>query len=100
MKDYRCKRSLILARVMAAFRHSFNDCNQRSWWRKCKHIHRNLMLINDHINFTGDNPLIGENDEEIGTAFSRYESCLHARISGSGKKKWLRNKNIDLKEGV
>ena len=49
------------------------------------------MLINDHINFTGDNPLIG-------AAFSRYESLTRKNIG-----KWQKvaaEQNIDLKEGV
>ena len=28
-----------------------------------------LMIINDHLNFTGRNPLIGPNDEELGVRF-------------------------------
>ena len=48
------------------------------------------MLINDHVNFTGDNPLIGENDEEI----ERFPDMSHAYTQEYREvaKKWLRNK--------
>ena len=32
------------------------------------------MLISDHINFMGTNPLIGPNDSEMGV---RFLICLH-----------------------
>lgn len=59
----------------------------------------NLMLINDHINFTGDNPLIGENDEEIGP---RFPDMSHAYTQEYREvaKKVAAEQNIDLKEGV
>lgn len=32
-----------------------------------------MMIITDHINFTGHNPLTGENDDRLGTRFPGYE---------------------------
>ncbi len=41
-----------------------------------------LMLISDHINFTGTNPLVGPNDEALGPRFpdvsAAYESAFRA----------------------
>lgn len=39
----------------------------------------NLMLISDRIDFTGNNPLVGENDERIG---SRFPDMGHACTQG------------------
>ena len=36
-----------------------------------------LTVIEDHINFMGQNPLTGPNDEAIGPAFMRYDLRLH-----------------------
>lgn len=58
-----------------------------------------LMLITDHINFLGVNPLMGDNVDELGTRFPdmtyAYDVSLQKmaeRIAGG--------KNIDLKKGV
>ncbi|MET3557228.1 purine-nucleoside phosphorylase [Streptococcus rupicaprae] len=58
-----------------------------------------LMLINDHINFTGTNPLIGANLDEFGPRFpdmsnaytKDYQEVAHHVAKDLG---------IDLKEGV
>jgi len=58
-----------------------------------------LMLIADHINFLGDNPLIGANDERLGARFpdmsAPYDAALReiARDVASERK-------ITLREGV
>ncbi|MEN2297151.1 purine-nucleoside phosphorylase, partial [Enterococcus faecalis] len=59
----------------------------------------NLLLINDQINFTGDNQLIGENDEEIGPRFP-YISHAYTQEYREVAKKVAAEQNIDLKEGV
>jgi len=58
-----------------------------------------LMLISDHINFTGDNPLIGENYDAFGPRFpdmsDTYDRSLRVKIKDLAK-----NLNIRLQEGV
>jgi len=58
-----------------------------------------LMLIEDYINFIGNNPLIGENDERFGPRFpdmsEAYSKDLMAKASVIGE-----NLGIDYKRGV
>jgi len=58
-----------------------------------------LMLIHDHINMTGQNPLIGKNDDAYGPRFpdmSRlYDKNLNEIILNTAK-----NMSVDLKTGV
>ena len=58
-----------------------------------------LMLIKDHINITGLNPLIGENDERFGLRFpDMSEPYSISKINYA--KNIAFNLNIDLKEGT
>ncbi|NDI34276.1 purine-nucleoside phosphorylase [Chengkuizengella sediminis] len=40
----------------------------------------NLMLIQDHLNFTGKNPLIGPNDNELGARFPDMSEAYSKRL--------------------
>lgn len=58
-----------------------------------------LALIYDHINLTGDNPLIGENDPELGVRFpdmsNAYDREQYAKIFGI-----MQDKKIKINESV
>ena len=58
-----------------------------------------LMLITDHINFSGDNPLIGKNLEEFGPRFpdmsNAYNVELRDKVIAISEKL-----NLDVKTGV
>jgi len=57
------------------------------------------MLINDHINFMGTNPLIGKNDETLGERFPDMSDCYTKDLQNLAKS-CASELNIDLKEGV
>ena len=44
-----------------------------------------LMFITDHINFTGDNPLIGENFDELGPRFPDMSSIYSKELVNLGQ---------------
>ncbi|MDN6640547.1 MAG: purine-nucleoside phosphorylase [Tetragenococcus sp.] len=58
-----------------------------------------LMLINDHINFMGNNPLFGPNDDELGPRFPDMSEAYHLayrqKVQAVAEKQ-----GIALREGV
>lgn len=58
-----------------------------------------LMLITDHINFTGQSPLRGDNIEEFGTRFPDMSKVYSPRLQKLAQKLAAEN-NIDLRQGV
>ena len=57
------------------------------------------MLITDHINYTGQNPLIGPNEDEIGPRFPDM-SDAYTHTYREVAKEAAKKLNLDLKEGV
>ncbi|MBE9911743.1 purine-nucleoside phosphorylase [Enterococcus mundtii] len=58
-----------------------------------------LMLITDHINFTGQNPLIGPNDEEMGPRFPDMSEA-YTKAYREMAKAAATLLDVELKEGV
>lgn len=58
-----------------------------------------IMLINDHINFLGDNPLIGPNDDELGPRFPDMSEPYTARLVETAENVALDNA-IRMHKGV
>lgn len=58
-----------------------------------------LMLINDHINMSGMNPLIGQNMEDFGSRFPDMSDTYTKRIRETIKT-WAAKESILLNEGV
>ncbi len=58
-----------------------------------------IMVITDHINYMGINPLIGDNDNEFGPRFpdmnNAWDQDLRAKLLQSAK-----DTKVDLKQGV
>lgn len=58
-----------------------------------------LMIIRDHINMTGLNPLIGKNIDEMGTRFP--SACnIYTKDIRDKAKKIASNEGIGIKEGI
>ncbi len=58
-----------------------------------------LMIVNDHINFTGISPLRGENEDEFGVRFPDMTYAYSPDMRSIAKSVAEKN-NIDIKEGV
>ena len=58
-----------------------------------------IMLMTDHINFMGTNPLIGKNDETLGERFPDMSNCYTKTLQDLAKN-CANELNIDLKEGI
>ena len=58
-----------------------------------------LMLIKDHINLSGNNPLIGKNDQKLGPRFPDMSTAYTTKYINMVKE-CAKELNIELQEGV
>lgn len=58
-----------------------------------------LMLISDHINLTGTNPLIGQNDNELGPRFPDMSQAYSRKLRELARSK-AQQAGVSLQEGV
>lgn len=58
-----------------------------------------LMMITDHINLFGTNPLIGKNDNRLGPRFTDMTRAYHPELCEIARL-FARSNNIRLQEGV
>jgi len=58
-----------------------------------------LMVITDHINHMGFNPLVGANDDDFGTRFPSLDNAWDKDLRNK-LKETAKNNNIQLHEGV
>ena len=59
----------------------------------------NLVLISDHINLFGDNPLIGQNDDRLGVRFPDMSEAYNCKLMNLAQDAALECK-LELKRGV
>jgi purine-nucleoside phosphorylase len=57
------------------------------------------MLIKDHINFAGSNPLLGPNIDELGVRFPDMSNAFNAELMDTARKS-AKDNGIDVKEGT
>ena len=58
-----------------------------------------IVLITDHINFIGTNPLIGRNDDTLGVRFPDMSECYSKELRKTALSS-AQELNINLKQGV
>lgn len=58
-----------------------------------------LMLISDHLNLTGTNPLIGQNDNELGPRFPDMSQAYSRKLRELARSK-AQQAGVSLQEGV
>ncbi|AJS57982.1 purine nucleoside phosphorylase [Paenibacillus sp. IHBB 10380] len=58
-----------------------------------------LMLISDHLNMTGTNPLIGPNDADLGVRFPDMSEAYSRRLRALAKET-AQSRGFDVREGV